>query len=325
MTESPIARIRRISPGEVLGHIRIRRQRERAGPIVPARSISGRALAAVVGIMSFLACLTVGAVALVTDASHDWSRDIGREVTIQVMPVDGTDTDAAVAQAVALAEASPGVAAVRPLGPEENAALLEPWLGTGIDLDDLPIPRLIVVTVGDASLLDLTELGDQLRQQVAGASLDDHRAWTARLRTMANATVLFGLGILALVFAATALSVVFATRGAMVGNRDIVSVLHLVGAEDRFIAREFQRHFLGLGLRGSLAGALAAALLFVLLGFLLGEAPGTPEAEQAFALFGRFAIGPAGYLGALVVALLIAGMTAVTSRLAVFRFLSEME
>ena len=82
---------------------------------------------------------------------------------------------------------------------------------------------------------------------------------------MANATVVVGLAILALVFVATVLSVVFATRGAMASNRDVVSVLHFVGAEDGFIAREFQRHFLLLGLRGGLAGAAAAAILFALL------------------------------------------------------------
>ena len=140
---------------------------------------------------------------------------------------------------------------------------------------------------------------------------------------MANATVFAGLAILALVFVATVLSVVFATRGAMATNSGVVSVLHIVGAEDGFIAREFQRHFLLLGLRGGLVGAAAAALLFAILGFVVVPAMAAPTAEQVSALFGRFAVGPIGYFGALGIAFLIAVMTALTSRLTVYGYLAD--
>jgi cell division transport system permease protein len=100
-------------------------------------------------------------------------------------------------------------------------------------------------------------------------------------------------------------------------------VLHFVGAEDGFIAREFQRHFLLLGLKGGLAGAFAAAFVFAVLSFLLAPAISTPEGGQVSALFGRFAVGPVGYFGALGIAFLIAVMTAVTSRLTVYRYLAD--
>ena len=140
---------------------------------------------------------------------------------------------------------------------------------------------------------------------------------------MANVTVIVGGSVLALVFVATILSVVFATRGAMASNRDVVSVLHFVGAEDGFIAREFQRHFLILGLRGGLAGAFAAAFLFAVLSLIIGPSMTTPETDQVSALFGRFAVGPVGYFGALGIAFLIAVMTALTSRLTVYRYLAD--
>jgi len=102
-------------------------------------------------------------------------------------------------------------------------------------------------------------------------------------------------------------------------------VLHYVGAEAGFIAREFQRHFLLLGLKGGLWGAAAASFLFALLSFFLTRSLATPEGDQVSALFGRFAIGPQGYIGALVIAVLIALMTAVTSRLTVYRHLAALE
>ncbi|MBN9057952.1 MAG: ABC transporter permease, partial [Rhizobiales bacterium] len=188
-----------------------------------------------------------------------------------------------------------------------------------------PIPHLIVVELAEPDAVDLVALASRLNTEVKGASLDDHRSWTDRLKTMANATVIIGVSILGLVFIATVLSVIFATRGAMASNRDIVSVLHYVGAEANFIAREFQRHFLFLGLKGGLLGASGAAILFAVLSFFIGRSIATPEGDQVSALFGRFAIGPTGYLGALVIALLIGIMTAITSRLTVYRHLASIE
>ena len=295
----------------------------KTGQLVPEGTIAGNALTIVVSIMSFLACLTLGAVTLVHDASSDWQSDILREITIQVRPVEGVDVDAQAAKAAGIAKTFKGVAGTTVLDARENAKLLEPWLGTGLDLAELPIPRLIVVRLSDPAAVDLAGLSSRLKTEVRGANLDDHRTWTARLQTMANATVFIGVSILGLVFVATVLSVVFATRGAMASNRDVVSVLHFVGAEDGFIAREFQRHFLLLGLRGGLAGAGAAALIFLLLSFVIAPSMASSEADQVSALFGRFAVGPIAYFGAVGIAFLIAIMTAVTSRITVYRYLAE--
>jgi cell division transport system permease protein len=291
--------------------------------LVPAGTVAGNALTVVIAIMSFLACLTLGAVTLVRDASRDWQLDIQREVTIQVRPINNVDTDAEVKKAADLARQTRGVSGVQVLSNAENAKLLEPWLGAGLDMADLPIPRLIVVRLSDQATANLNDLTARLQMQVAGASLDDHRAWAKRLQSMANATVIAGLAILALVFVATVLSVVFATRGAMASNSVVVSVLHLCGAEDGFIAREFQRHFLLLGLRGGMIGAATAGILFALLSFLIAPAVVGTDTDQVSALFGHFAVGPIGYFGALGIAFLVAVMTAFTSRLTVYQHLAD--
>ena len=95
-------------------------------PIVPKRSIAGRALVAVVAIMTFLASLTTGAVMLVRAAAVEWQSDVAREVTIQVRPVQGRDIESDVTRAAEIARAFPGIADVRPYSKEESARLLEP-------------------------------------------------------------------------------------------------------------------------------------------------------------------------------------------------------
>lgn len=298
---------------------------QKQNQLVPEGTVAGNALIVVIAIMSFLACLTLGAVTLVRDAARDWQLDVEREITIQVRPIDGLDTASETSRAAAIARQAPGVAAVEVLDDDASERLLEPWLGSGLDLSELPIPRLIVVKLTTPGAIDLAALDASLKASVKGAMLDDHAAWASRLQSMANVTVFAGVAILGLVFVATVLSVIFATRGAMAVNSGVVSVLHIVGAEDGFIAREFQRHFLLLGLRGGLAGAAAAALLFATLGFLLVPALSGPDGQQVSALFGRFAVGPIGYFGALGIAFLVALMTALTSRLTVYSYLAETE
>jgi cell division transport system permease protein len=288
-------------------------------PIVPQATISGRALVAVIAIMTFLASLTTGAVMLVRAAASEWQADVAREVTIQIRSTAGRDIEADVAKAAAIARAAPGVAEVRPYSREETARLLEPWLGSGVALDDLPVPRIIVVRIAAGAAPDLARLRQELGEQVAGASLDDHRGFVARMRAMSGAVLAGGIGVLLLVFAATVLSVMFATRAAIATNRPVIEVLHLIGARGSFIAGHFQRHFLQLALKGGLIGGGAAIALFALAELFGGRFAGSAGGDQFAALFGSSSIGALGYLAVLAQVALIALVTAATSRYTVYR------
>ncbi|MCB5174383.1 MULTISPECIES: cell division protein FtsX [Microvirga] len=294
----------------------------RNAPLVPVDSAGGRALAAVIAILTFLAALCAGGAELVATSSEQWRSDIAREVTIQVRPNAQRAIQADVDRAVALARQTPGVQDVQAFTREESERLLEPWLGTGLDFDDLPVPRLIVLKLEARARPDFGPLRQALKEQVPGATLDDHALWVSRLSTMANTIIGIGAALVVLVLVAAGLAVTFATRGAMAGNRDVVEVLHFVGASDDFIAREFQRRFFKLGLRGSAAGAGAALLLTVLLGFVTRSWRASPAGDQIEALFGTFSIGWRGYAIVVLIALAVAVITGIVSRLTVRRFLN---
>ena len=185
------------------------------------------------------------------------------------------------------------------------------------------MPRVVVLTLDAARPPHLAALRWTLSAAAAGATLDDHRRWVERLAAMANTIVALGLGVVALVIAATGLAGPSATRGAMAGNREIVEVLHLVGASDGFIAGEFQRRFFTLGLHGGAIGGAAALLAFVLAGTLSAAWTATPEADQIEALFGSFSLGVPGLLAIVGIAALVAAVTALVSRLTVRRTLRE--
>jgi cell division transport system permease protein len=294
-------------------------------PIVPRNSISGRALVAVVAIMTFLASITTGTVLLVSASAADWQSEVASELTVQVRPYAWRDIDKDVAAVADAMRTQPGILDVRPFTKDESSKLLEPWLGSGISLDDLPVPRVIVARAQPGTTLDLAALRSRINQVAPTASVDDHRAWIERMRSMTGATLAAGFGILALVVVATVLSVSFATRGAMAANRPIVEVLHFVGAGDRFIAGRFQRHFLRLGLEGGLIGGGLAMLAFGFSESIAGWFSGTAVGDQFAALLGTFSLRPSGYLVLAVQATLIGVITAWASRRTLFATLNEIE
>jgi cell division transport system permease protein len=294
-------------------------------PIVPRASIAGRALIAVVAIMTFLASITTGAVLLVSASAAEWQSDVASEITIQVRPTAGRDIERDTVGAAEALRAQSGIVEVRPFTKDESAKLLEPWLGSGLSLDDLPVPRVIIARIAPGATLDLPALRSRVAQAAPSASVDDHRAWIERMRSMTGAIVFAGIGILALVIIATIISVSFATRGAMAANRPIVEVLHFVGAGDRYIANRFLRHFLRLGLQGGIIGGGAAMLAFGFSESIAGWFSGTPVGDQFGALLGTFSLRPSGYLALAAQAVLIAAITALASRRTLLATLDDID
>jgi len=299
-----------------------RSTRPRTAPIVPERSVAGRTLMLLIAIMTFLSAVTLGGVVLVQKSAIAWSSDVGREVTIQIKPVAGEVMESNLRLAVSLAESTPGVANAHALSLEESQNLLKPWLGAWLDLSTLEIPRLVAVQLSDPVDADIGRLQNDLKS-IKGASLETHAAWRQQLNTMAGAVVVSGLLVLALIVMATVLAIIFATRGAMASNREIVDVLHFIGASNSFIAGEFQGRFLLIGFRGGIVGGLAAIAFFIAIALFAGNIGPTDAGAELGTLFGRFAIGWDGVVGIIAVIPVIAAMTAITSRLTVRRYLAQ--
>ncbi len=293
-------------------------------PIVPAGSVTGRSLTLVVAIMCFLACLTTGAVYLMNQSASAWLRDIASEVTVQVEARDKVDIERQLRDVVAFLGKQPGVIAAKPLSLEASASLLEPWIGSTDGLKSLPVPRMISVEVDRFNPPDFAALRKGLTAQFKGAALDDHRHWQQQIRTVTRSFAVGGLAILALVGIATMAIIVSATRSALASNREIVEVLHFVGATDKFIARQFQKHFLWLGIRAGVFGAGLAALAFFGMPFameLLGG--GSASLAELQHLVGTGALDWPGYAWLGGVVIVIAALCMLTSRVGVYRILNS--
>jgi cell division transport system permease protein len=290
--------------------------------IVPVHSITTRTLILLIAIMTFLSCITLGGVILVQKSASAWSSDISREVTIQIRPIKDELMDANLRLAETIAQAADGVFDANALSIEQSEALIKPWLGKDIDLTELNIPRLIIVKISDSSAFDPKKLQDELKI-IKGATLDTHEAWRDQLNTMATTFVMSGLLIFSLIVIATLLAVIFATRGTMASNREIVDVLHFIGASNRFVAKEFQHRFLKIGLKGGLIGGIGAVGFYLLISIFSKSLLPNASSEQLNILFGSFSLNIMNIIVILLIVPVIAILTALTSRTTVRKFLKQ--
>jgi cell division transport system permease protein len=304
---SPIGRlsyfVKRQMPQSALPNLRV----------VNSDSIANRALVAVVAIMAFLAALAGSAASMIQSAAQDWSGAITNEITIQIKPAAGRDLFKDQMRAVDIANKFPGIEKAAPLSRTDSAELLTPWLGAGFEITDLPIPQLITAKISRTERVDITALSKALKAEIPNAIVDDHKVWRDRLQSMSNNLLSIVFFFLCLFVLAMGLAVSFATRGAMASSRDIVEVLHFVGASDAFIAKEFQRHFLQIGLFGASIGS-ACALLFIWAMDAVSQRFSNASTEQVEALFGRMEVQSGLILVILFITLIMAGVTSAVSR-----------
>lgn len=225
--------------------------------------------------MSFL-CVFALALSLATGRLADrWGNELVRSSTLRISaPMDQINTQTQAA--LRLLETTPGVTSARALTLEEQSALLEPWFGPDLPLDDLPIPRLIEITE-DSAGYDATGLRLRLSAEVPGAVLDDHTRWRKPLIQAASRLRLLGWMSILLICAALAAMITLAANAALAANARVIAVLRQVGATDRYIAQAFVRRFTLRGLSGAAVGTVLGALALFLLpsaqdeaGFLTG-------------------------------------------------------
>ncbi|MBL8806455.1 MAG: cell division protein [Rhodospirillales bacterium] len=222
------------------------------GELALERDRERRWIAAVVGALAFLATLALGLALALAGTAQRWQSSFEGTLTAEI-PAGG---DAAAALRVLRAE--PGVARAELLARAKAEALLAPWLGAG-NLADLPIPALIDVKLREKVRVDVPGLRTRLAAAVPGATLDDHSGWLAGFLALARAATIVASIVVVAVALAAASCVAFATRAGLAMHREAVDLLHLVGAEDRYIAGQFAHAAMRLAFAGASAGALGAA------------------------------------------------------------------
>ncbi len=294
------------------------------GPIIPPETSSLRTLTATMAVMCYLACLAIGALLLIDRAVDSWTQGLSREITVQVREMAGSDVEIRLADARAIIEKTDGVASAEILDRAEGVKLLRPWLGDA-DLENLPVPRLIRVVVDPLSPPDFAQLEATLKRSVQGIGLDTHQRWAAELTRMATTLSSLSWLILALIGMSAIAIVVFASRAVLEQNRAVVDILHLVGARDGYIARQFYQRFLATGFIAGLIGLVLAGLTFLAIGWSGESAVNAVAAASRRLLYAPDAGNWTSYAALLAVPPIATLIALVTSRITLMQILGKIQ
>ncbi len=214
----------------------------------------GRFLPWLIAFMVFMAILAGVALLVVSETARQWSGGVSGTLTVQVAPgTDAKDDEERLAGVLSVLAAHGDVARYEVLNDDALLGLLEPWIGANRDLEGLPLPRLIDVTAAPGGL-DAAALQTTLRDRIPGVAVDDHRVWLRHLIRLLETIEGIAAGVLALIVLATVGTVVFTTRTGLAIHQDAIEVLHLIGAQDSYIAKQFADRALRHGLKGGLLG-----------------------------------------------------------------------
>ncbi len=220
----------------------------------------------VIAIMMFLTVLAAAAGLGLGGAAARLDEQIGSRITIQVVEANPDVRRAQVGAAAGALRNLPGVIDVRPVPDAEVQSLLEPWLGAGAAEGDIPVPALIDVDLTPEAHRSLDELRRTLAAAAPSARIDDNGQWLAPLASLIGALKWLSAGLVILMVAATAATVVLAARASLDTHRGTIEILHLMGATDVQVARLFQRRIALDALFGGLVGFIIAALVLIGLG-----------------------------------------------------------
>jgi len=272
--------------------------------------------------MVFLSAVALALALTLVSLAGSWDREVSGTLTVEVAVAQGTAADAeqrtraAVDRAIEILRATPGVAQAEALPQERLASLLAPWLGNSDLLKDLPLPALIDVTLEPGTRPDLDALEKQLAAAVPGASVDDHRLWLARLIDLERTVAWTAIAIVVLIGAVTAATVIYATRTGMAVHRDVIEILHLIGATDDYIARQFAARAFALALKGGIAGLILTAPVLAAVVLESQRIEGGFLSDLAFPSYGWVACG--------VLPLVAALLAMITARLTVHGTLARL-
>jgi cell division transport system permease protein len=212
-----------------------------AARLVPPSGMTAVLTVLTAGAMAFLAVFATALSLAATRLADRWEDGLARTATVRISaPAD--QLSAQTEAALSVLRTTPGVAAARALDDDEQRALLAPWFGPDLPVEALTLPRLIEVTE-DAAGLDAEGLRQRLLAEAPGAVLDDHGRWRAPLLDAAGRLRQLGLLAVGLIALALGATVTLAAGAALAANQQVIRVLRLVGAQDRFIAGAFERRF----------------------------------------------------------------------------------
>jgi cell division transport system permease protein len=214
----------------------------------------------------FLATMATAGLLAAERTLVQWRTAAPTILTVQLPSSDNAAQDEDRADAlVRRLRAEPGIASVERIPKESVSRLLKPWLGDDFDASALPLPPVLHVELQQDSTTTADDISRLATGVAANAIVDNHREWRERLVNYVSWLRLGIAGSLVLVIIVTGLTALFLTLSRMAIHHQAITLLHQLGASDRFVVRGLVRQ---AGISAMISAVLGFALALALLAVL---------------------------------------------------------
>jgi cell division transport system permease protein len=222
----------------------------------------------VTGLMVFFVTLALAVNLGLNTLTHSWVSGLSGSLTVEIQPPmapDGGKPQAeqqkvyeeSIRQVLLLAKQHPAVASGRALTHEEILNIIRPWLGDKIS-GEVPLPALIDLKLAKGA--DVAKLQSDIRTVAPAATVDTHDDTLDDVRTLVTTARLFVLLLTGVIVLLAVAAVAGIVRAKLAIHAQEVETLHLIGASDEYIARQFRQHTLKGSMKGALLGLCCLAL-----------------------------------------------------------------
>ncbi len=226
----------------------------------------------IMAIAVFLFSVALAGYLLINSVADSWQSNINGSLTVQIMPANEElseqEAELRVNKVITFFENRQGVKKVTLMSDTQLKQLMSPWLGAQVDVASLPLPRLLEVYLTSEQGFDYAAAANDLHEVAPYASIDDHRVWLNRLLKLASSVKVLAMSVLLMILTVCVLSIFYATCTSLGIHKDIIEILHIMGAKDDYVARQYANRGLFIGLRAGVFGIALALGAFSLLHYV---------------------------------------------------------
>lgn len=226
-------------------------------------------------LMVFIGTLILSAALAVYTSIGSWHEALSGSMTVQIPAYDekGTFRSEAlktdIETALTILRSSEGIKGASVLSDEQMQTLMNPWISEQTDIAELPLPKLIDVTIDTTKTLDLVQITADLKDQVPSAVLDSHRLWLKSLINIGRGIIRLMIFVMILLTLTVSFTVIYTTRTSLSVHKPVIALVHMMGANDYYVALQYAWRSLKLTLFGGVIGLLLALpLMYFVSGFI---------------------------------------------------------
>ena len=221
--------------------------------------------------MVFLACITLATAIIGNDLTTDWDRRMSNNITIQVLPdMRNKNPDKEIEERIKniteILKQTPGIKSSYAMSLKETTELLKPWLGDiGKNKLDIPLPRIITVEISDIIPLNIKALTDEIKNYSHLITIETYETWMSEFtKTLSALQTLLGL-IIILILTTTGITICYATKSGLTTNKNVIEVMHMVGAQNSYISKHFSNQMMQLSITGGIIGYIISCISIMII------------------------------------------------------------